>query len=135
MRCREGEGLVVAHEVVVVLREAEHVRVHQHPRVVGVEGGEHLAHRRYSDLLLMKKHPSLSQEEAVGHGGVGVPLGVVVQADDVTLGDQVQERGGKEGEEANDAAEGHLQGQALHSEAGLKEDLRHETETGSTCAI
>lgn len=133
--CVEAEGLIVAHQVVVVLRDGEHVWVHQHARLVGVEGGEHLADSWDPDLPLVEHSPFLCEEDAVGDGGVGVCVRVVVQADHVALGDEVEEDGGEEGEEADEATESDLQGEALDSESGLEENVGHEEETGPTGAI
>ena len=131
----EGEGLVVAHQMVVVTGELEEVGVHQHAPLAGVEGGEHLSHGGEADLVLPEHSPLLHQEGTAGDGRVGVPRGVVVQTEDVALGEQVEEDRGGEGEEADDGDEGRLQSQALRGQAGLEEDVRHQTQAGAAAGV
>lgn len=95
--------------------DGEQVGVHQQSCVSSIEGGEHLADGWDLHLVLMEHLPLLREEEAQGDGGVGVGVWVMVQSDHVALSDIVEEDRGEEGEEADDAAEGSLQGDALDS--------------------
>ena len=52
--CVEAEGLIVAHQVIVVMWDGEQVWVYQHSNVVGIEGGEHLADSWDPDLALVE---------------------------------------------------------------------------------
>lgn len=127
----KGEGLVVAHEVIVVLWEGEQVWVDQEPHLVHVEGGEHLADVWDEDAALVEHVLLLTEKHAVGDGGVDVRSRVVVQAHHVPLGEEVEESRRQEGEEANDAAERSLQGQTLACQRAVEQDVRHEEQTGS----
>lgn len=131
----EAEGLVISHQVIVVVWDGEQVRVHQQPRAVGVESGEHLADGRDPDLALVEHSLFFCEEDAVGDGGVGVSIWVVIQADHIAFGNEVEEDGGEEGEEADDSTESSLQGKALDSQSGLQEDLGHEDEAGPAGAV
>lgn len=133
--CVEAEGLIVAHQVVVVLRDGEQVWVHKHSCLVSVEGGEHLADGWNPDLLLVEHGPFLDEEDVVGDGGVGVCVWVVVQPDHVALGDEVEDDGGEEGEEANKAAESNLHSEALDSKSSLEEHVGYDDETGPAGAV
>lgn len=113
--CIKAERLIIAHQVVVMVWHAEQVWVYQKPHVVSVEGGEHLADSWDSDLALVKHVLFFSEENTVGDGGVGVCVRLVVQADHVAFGDEVEEHGGEEGEEANDSTESDLHREALDS--------------------
>lgn len=113
--CVKAERLIIAHQVVVIVWDTEEVRVYQQPHVVSVKGGEHLAHVWDSDLTLVKHSLFFSEEDTVGDGGIGVCVWVVVQADHVALGDEVEDYGGEKGEEADDPTESGLQCEALDS--------------------
>lgn len=113
--CAEPEGLIVAHQVVVVVWDGEQVWVYQQPHVVSVKGGEHLADRWDPDLPLVEHGLFFSEKNTACYGSVGVSVWIVIQADHVALGDKVEEDGGDEGEEANDSTESNLQSQALDS--------------------
>lgn len=111
----KAERFIIAHQVVVIVWDAEQVRVYQQPHFLSVESGEHLTHGWDSDLALVEHVFFLSEENTVGDGGVGVCVWVMVQTHHVTLGDKVEEDGGEEGEEANDSTERDLHGNALDS--------------------
>lgn len=113
--CVKAEGLIIAHQVVVIVWDAEQVRVYQQPHVVSVEGGEHLADGWDSDLALVEHLFFFNEENTVGDGGVDVCVSVVVQSDHVSLGDEVEEDGGEEGKQADDSTESDLHGEALDS--------------------
>ncbi len=113
--CVEPEGLIIAHQVVVVMWDGEQVWIYQQPHVIGVEGGEHLADGWYPDLPLVEHDLFFSEENTVGDGSVGVPDWVVVQADHVALGHEVEEDRGQKGEETDDSTESSLHGEALDS--------------------
>ena len=133
--CVEAEGFIVAHQVIVVVWDREQVWVYQHPRVVDIEGGEHLADVWDLDLALVKRVLFFHEKDTVGDGSVGVFVWVVIETDHVALGDEVEEDGGEEGEEADHATESGLQCEALYAESGLQEDLGHEEEAGPAGAV
>lgn len=87
------------------------------------------------DLLLVKRAPFLSEEDAVCNGSVSVSVCVMIQADHVALCDKVKEDRGQEGEDTDDSTEHGLQGEALHSQSSLQQDLRHEEEAGPAGAV
>lgn len=111
----EAERLIIAHKMVVVLWDGKQLWVHQKSKVVGVEGGEHLTDGWDPDLALVEHALLFSQEDAVGDGSVGVSVWVVIKANDIAFGDNVEEDRGDEGEEADAATECRLQGDALDS--------------------
>ena len=121
----ECERLVITHQMIVVTGELEEVGVHQHAPPASVERGEHLCDGWNADLPLFKHSPLLHQEDVAGDGRVGVLIGVVVQSDNVALGEQVEEDGGDEREEADDRDEGRLHSQTLCGQPGLEEDMWH----------
>lgn len=123
--CVESEGFIVAHQVVVVMWDGEQVWVYQKPQVVGVESGEHLADGWNPHLPLVEHALFLNEEDAVCDGSVDVSVWVVVQADHIALGDDVEEDRGEEGEEANDSTESSLHGETLDSYSGLQEYVGH----------
>lgn len=131
----ETKRLVVAHEVIVVLREREQVRVDQKPRLAHVEGREHLADVGDEDTLLVEDILFFTKQRAVSNGCVDICSRVVIQADHVALGEEVKKNGGQEGKEADDSTESSLHGEALASESRVEEDLRHDEKTGSRRAV
>lgn len=133
--CCETERFIVAHQMIVVVRDGENVRVYQEPHLPGVESREHLTDGRDPHLALVEHALFLGEEHAVGDCCVDIFVWVVVQADYVTLGDDVKKDGGKEGKNANDSTESCLQGKTLDSESSFQEYLWHEEETGCTSAV
>lgn len=133
--CVEPEGLIVTHEVVVVVWDGEKVWVYQEPHVVGIEGGEHLADSWDLDLLLVEHSPFFTEEETVCDGSVGIFVWVVIQAAHIAHGDEVEEDGGEEGEEADESTESSLHGKTLESKSGLHEDVGHDEEAGSSGTV
>lgn len=121
--------------MVVVCGGGEQVGVQQQPLLSCVDGGEHFTDCRDPDLLLVEHAPLLCEEDAVGDGRVGVCVRVVVQANHVAFGDEVEEDRSEEGEEADDSAEGGLQGKALHSYTSFQQDLGHDDEAGPAAAV
>ena len=111
--------------MIVVTGEVEELWIHQHARPASVERGEHLSDVWDADLPLFKHSSLLHQEDVAGEGGVGVLVGVVVQTDNVALGEQVEEDGGDKREEADDADEGCLNSQTLCGQPCLEEDVWH----------
>lgn len=109
----ESEGLIVAHQVVVVVGSGEQVRVYQQSNLASVKRCEHLADGRYFHLLLMEDGPFLHEKNIVCDGSVGVSVCVVVEADHVSLGDEVEQDGGEEGEEADESTKSSLHNEAL----------------------
>lgn len=131
----EAEGLIIAHQMVVVMWEGEHVWVYQESDFVSIEGGEHLADSWDLDLALVELPLHFSEENTVGDGSVSISVWVVVQADDVALGNEVEEDGGEEGKETDYSAESGLEGDALDSYSCFQEDLWQDDETGRTGAV
>lgn len=114
---------------------AEHVRVYQQPHFVSIEGGEHLAYSWDPDLPLVEHTLFFSEEDAVGDGCVGVSVWLVVEADHIALGDEVEEDWGEEGEKSDDSTESGRQGKALDHQSGLQEGVWHQEEAGPTGAV
>lgn len=133
--CAKAEGLIVAHQMVVIVWDGEQVRVYQESDFASIEGGEHLADSWDPDLALVELPLHFSEENTVGDGSVSISVWVVVQADHVALGNEVEEDGGEEGKDANYSAESGLEGEALDSQSRFQEDLRHEEEAGPTGAV
>lgn len=111
------------------------VRVYQESHFACVEGGEHLADGRDADLRLVEHVLFLPQKDIVRDGSVGVCLWVVVQANDIALGDPVDDTWGEEGEEADGSKENKLQSKALNSHTGFQENLGQEDEAGPAGAV
>lgn len=103
--------------------------------MVGVEGGEHLADGWDSHLPLVEHILSFSEKDAVCDGSVGVSVWIMIQADHISLGNKMEEDGGEESEEANDSTESSLHGKALDSKSCFQENLGHEEEARSACAV
>lgn len=113
--CVEAKGLIVAHQVIVVMRNHEQVWVYKQPHVVDIEGSEHFADGWDLDLALVKNVLFFQEEDTVGDGSVGVFVRVVIQADHVALGYEVEEHRCEECKETNDSTESSLHGEALDS--------------------
>ncbi|MEQ2312542.1 hypothetical protein AMECASPLE_032101 [Ameca splendens] len=121
--------------MIIVMRNGEEVRIHQESHMTSIKGGEHFADSWDPDLTLMEHTPFLSQEDTVGDGSVGVSIWIMVQTDNVALCDEMEEDGSEESEEAYNAAESNLQGDATDSQPSLQEDLRYEDEAGATGTV
>lgn len=91
------------------MRKWEQYRVHKHRLLVGIERGEHFADTRYLDLTLTEHSLFLHQKDVVGDSCVRVSVMVVVQANHIAFGDDMEEDGSQECEETNDTTEGPLQ--------------------------
>lgn len=83
--------------------------------MVSIKGGEHLADGWDPDLPLVEHILFFSEKDTVCDGSVGVSFWVVVQADHVALGQNMEEDGDEEGEHANDSTISSLNGEALDS--------------------
>lgn len=129
------KGLIVAHEMVIVMRKGEKVWIHKKPHVASIEVGEHLADSWDPDLTLMEPKTFLSQEDAIGDGSVSISIWIVVQTNNVALCDEMKDDGSEEGEKADDAAGNNLQGNVAQSQSSLQKDLRHEDEAGAAGTI
>lgn len=109
------------------MRKWEQYRVHKHRLLVGIERGEHFADTRYLDLTLTEHSLFLHQEDVVSDSCVRVSVLVVVQANHIAFGDDVEEDGCQECKETDDTAEGTFQHQTLNTNARLQKDVWHHT--------